>query len=217
MDPIDTSIQADFEDALLRIDRVGAASIVEKILPQNHDISQLENLMVSTLEKIGRDWESGSVSLSQIYMSSVICEELFDQFFADNDVQLKKTPRLAIAVLQDYHSLGKRMVRSVLRASGYAVEDLGEGLDPSELAHQAIKKNVDILLISTLMLPSALRVREVREQLTSLGSKMQIIVGGAPFRLDPDLWIQVGADADGHTAADIVQSVNNIWKGGTSI
>ena len=45
------------------------------------------------------------------------------------------------------------------------------------------------------MLRSALRVSDVKKQLQQQGVKTKIIVGGAPFRFDAQLWQEVGADA----------------------
>ena len=53
----------------------------------------------------------------------------------------------------------------------------------------------------------ALKVKELREL---LGSDVGIVVGGAPFRFDPLLWREVGADAFGRTAADAVNIVAHL-------
>jgi trimethylamine corrinoid protein len=61
---------------------------------------------------------------------------------------------------------------------------------------------IRVLLISVLMLSSALKIKTVKELLTVQGLDVRIIVGGAPFRFDPDLWREVGADAMCHTASE---------------
>jgi trimethylamine corrinoid protein len=47
-------------------------------------------------------------------------------------------------------------------------------------------------------------VAEVR---AALPAQVRIVVGGAPFRFDAELWRQVGADAMGRTAADALDIV----------
>ena len=64
-------------------------------------------------------------------------------------------------------------------------------------------------MISVLMLPSALKVREVRQRLDEHDSDIKILVGGAPFLFDSQLWQDVGADAMGQTATDAVRIVEN--------
>jgi methanogenic corrinoid protein MtbC1 len=64
------------------------------------------------------------------------------------------------------------------------------------------------------MLPSAWQVKDVKEKLDASGSTVKIVVGGAPFRLDQQLWKRVGADAVGYTASDAIGIVRSIVKGG---
>ena len=205
---------AEFESALLKINRVKAAEIFEKCYLQTNNIDMLENVAINSLERIGDKWEKGSVSLSQVYMSSIICENLIDHYLPKFDVTSKKeAPRMAIAVLQDYHALGKRIVYSVLRAGGYEVLDFGQGLNVEKLVQKTMENGIGILLISTLMLPSALKVKKVKEALMAEGAHTKIIVGGAPFRFDCNLWKSVGADADGKNASNVIKTIEYVLKG----
>ena len=115
-------------------------------------------------------------------------------------------PRMAIATLEDFHLLGKQMVFSAVRASGYQLLDYKRGR-VKEIADRAIDDRIEILFISTLMLPSALRIREVREHLDAAGFPIKLVVGGAPFRFDDQLWQEVKADAAGRTADEAVQII----------
>lgn len=211
MDSID-AIVTNFETALLQINRVKAAGIFDDCLSQGNGFALLETLVIRSLERIGSNWENGSVSLSQVYMSGIICEELIDSYMPRFNIQRKNNSKLAIGVLQDNHALGKRIVYSILRASGSNIVDFGHGLSVSALVQKTIENNIDILLISTLMLPSALKVREVRELLSSEGASTKIIVGGAPFRLDTNLWRIVGADAYGNNASSAIEIIEEMVR-----
>ena len=204
----------DFLTALLQIDRIKATEIFESIYLRNKDFELLEHLIMEALEKIGVAWEDGQLSLSQVYMSGVICEELIENYIPKSTVSYKKTPKIAIAVLQDHHALGKRIVYSILRAGGYDPVDFGQGLSEKEIVEKTIKENIDILLISTLMLPSALKVKKVVESLRESGSLVKIVVGGAPFRLDSSLWQKVNADADGKNGTEVTKVIERLTEGG---
>lgn len=205
----------EFEKALLQINRVKATEIFEKNnLKSDNSIELLESLAIESLKRIGEGWENGSISLSQVYMSGVICEELIEEYLPISKIKPKKTPKLAIAVLQDHHALGKRIVYSVLRAAGFDVLDFGQGLGVDDLVQKTIENEIQILLISTLMLPSALKVKAVKEKLTTVGAPTKIIVGGAPFRLDSNLWKRVNADADGKNASSVIKTIETMLKGG---
>ena len=77
-----------------------------------------------------------------------------------------------------------------------------------------VKDNkIEILLISVLMLPSALKIKKVKKMLVERGLDIKIIVGGAPFRFDDQLWQEVGADAMCETASQAVSVVNKVMGG----
>ena len=146
------------------------------------------------------------MALSQVYMSGRICEELVEQVLPPSDPDRKHQPRSAIVVLCDYHMLGKRIVYSQMRASGFELFDYGR-MDVDELVERALADQIRVLLISVLMLPSALKVKQVCARLKAAGAPIRIAVGGAPFLFDDRLWQEVGADAMGHNAADAVSLV----------
>jgi monomethylamine corrinoid protein len=202
-------LKDEFIVALLQVDRIKAAEIFDKFSSKASK-SILENMIVSAMEQIGHGWEKGTISLAQVYMSGVICEELIDKYLPAKGISRKDIPKMGIAVLQDYHVLGKRIVCSVLRSGGYELTDYGHGLGPDEVVENVEKDKPEILLISTLMLSSALKVKEVIEKLALRGIKVKVIVGGAPFRLDRELWKTVGADANGKNASDIIKIIERM-------
>lgn len=206
----------DFQRALLQIDRIRAGEIFEITYRKNNDFEPLEQLTMEALERIGTGWEAGQFSLSQVYMSGIICEELIERYMPKYRAAYKENPKIAIAVLLDNHALGKRIVYSVLRAGGYDLIDFGQGLSVEEIVKKTIEEGVEILLISTLMLPSALKVKKTVEALREHGSSVKVIVGGAPFRLDPSLWKKVNADADGKNGTKVKQIIESFTEGGPS-
>jgi methanogenic corrinoid protein MtbC1 len=175
---------------------------------------EVEALIVPALELIGKDWEEGRIALSQVYMSGRQCEAIMEDLATGPDGAARSGPRIAIAVLEDYHLLGMRLVSSVLRASGFSLIIYGR-MELEALASRAAADGVEILLISVLMLRSALRVRELRRRLDSSGRGPALAVGGAPFRLDKELWREVGADGTADTASGAVALVRRLAEGRT--
>jgi len=203
---------AELERALLSLDRLAASQVLSGAGETRDPIERIEKLVAPSLDRIGEAWERGDVALSQVYMSGRICEELVDALLPPGHLSRKDQPKMAIAALEDYHLLGKRIVRSMLRAGGYAVLDYGR-IDVDGLVRCALADDVEVLLISTLMLPSALRVRDVRRRLDRERAGIRIVVGGAPFRFDDQLWREVGADAMGSSASEAVEIVGRLVEG----
>lgn len=203
----------DFMRALLAMDRVGARQALLAAAAESDAPIVTEDVVTPALERIGDDWEQGVISLAQLYMAGRIAEQVVSEMLPPAAARSSERPRLAIAVLEDHHALGKRLVLSALRASGYAVADYGHGVAVADLVQRCQTDKPRVLLISTLMLPSALRVRDVVRQLALPGSPPAVVVGGAPFRLDPGLWREVGADATGRNSAEAVHLVEHFLGG----
>lgn len=199
-------------EALLALDTSRVAALFEEAAGRVGAVRAVEEMMMPALVRMGEEWEAGNIALSQTYMSSRICEKLVDRVLPYSEEDRNRQPKTAIVVLGDYHTLGKRMVLSVMRTSGLPVLDYGR-MEPGELVERVLIDGVKILLISVLMLPSALQVREVRSALDARGAGVKIGVGGAPFLFDPELWREVGADAMGRSAADAVTIVRG-WREG---
>ncbi len=201
-----SQLASEFQQALLSIDRVR----VKKLLMQSMEVLPafeiIEKMIFPALERIGEYWENGKIALSQVFMSGRICEEVVDTLLPPGAPERKEQPKMAVAVFEDHHVMGKRIVYSMLRASGFELLDYGR-VETKSLIQRTKDDSVEVLLLSTLMLPSALRIKEVRER---LNSDVKIVVGGAPFRFDEQLWQEVGADAMGKSASDAVKIVSQI-------
>ena len=198
-----------FREALESLDRVGAERIFQSALQEMTPINAVEQIVAPALEQVGVSWEEGRVALSQVYMSGRFCEELVDRALPASDPDRKHQPRSAIVVLNDYHMLGKRIVYSVLRASGFELFDYGR-MDVDQLVDRVLADKVRVLLISVLILPSALKVRDVCTKLKDAGAEVKVVVGGAPFLFDEQMWREVGADAMGRSAPDAVNILKDL-------
>lgn len=205
-----TRLAVRFYDSLKAMDRLVALGIADEAAADG--LAFVESAVVPALERLGEDWERGAVALSQVYMGGRIAEDVVDRILPPTSPQRIHQPPMAIAVLEDYHLLGKRIVYSALRAAGFELQDFGGGLSPEALADKAAAAGIRILLVSTLMFPSALRVGRVRRLLNERGSSVKIVVGGAPFRFDARLWTDVGADAMGAGAGEAVAIVRRLME-----
>ena len=175
--PVPTEHKENFETALLAIDQIAAKALIAELGLLYTPLQIVENLIAPVLDRIGEGWERGRIALSQVYMSGRICEDLVNDLLPPNASDLKRRPKMAIAVLEDYHVLGKRIVYAHLRSCGYDIIDYGQGIDAEALANRTISDNIEILLISTLMLRSALKVVQV----SSVPWLLQLLLFPLPF------------------------------------
>ena len=203
---------ASFTEALLSVDKNRCDKLLQDFYSTNHSFVIVEEIISAALQNIGDGWEEGTVSLAQVYMSGIICEELFETYVQPNAEPIDGQCRAAMAVLLDQHALGKRIVLTIVKAHGYQVQDFGCGLNIEQLAELAQENDIALLLISTLMLHAALKVKELKAALSARGLRTKVIVGGAPFRFDPELWQRVAADGFCRNAVDAIEALKREVK-----
>lgn len=196
---------------LIDMDRIGTRSYIDSLAAKTSYSKVIETIIAKTLEEVGKKWEEGILSLSQVYMSGRICEELVDEILPPGNNQRKNQPKMAITVFEDSHMLGKRIVYATIRSAGFYITDYGK-TDIKSLTAHLHKDTPEILFISVLMLPSALHLKAFICELRKDFPSTKVIVGGAPFLYDEGLWKEIGADAMGHTATDAIMILEQVMK-----
>ena len=196
-----------FTEALLSMDRLVLEKLLTNEIQRRSPINFVEEVIVGSLERIGEAWQQGTVSLSQVYMAGRLCEQLVDDILPPAAPKRKHQPKMAICTLSDHHKLGKSIVYSILRASGFELIDY-DTVDVADLVERVRNDQIKILLISVLMLSSALKIKEVHELLKANALQVKIIVGGAPFRFDDNLWKEVGADGMCRSASEVARVIS---------
>lgn len=206
-----SDLVGDFTDALLSLDRLATKELISAATQTISPLRFVEDVAVVALDRIGQAWQEGRVSLSQVYMAGRICEQLIDEILPPASPERKDQPKMAICTLVDHHKLGKIIVYSLLRASGFELSDFNT-MDIEDLVKRVQDEGVKVLLISVLMLPSALKIKKVKDLLDKNNLTVRIIVGGAPFRFDKNLWREVGADGMCGSASEAVGLITEIMK-----
>lgn len=197
----------DFENALLSLNRIKVKDILVENTTSGDFIDTLEQIVVPTMESMGLKWENGEIALSQIYMGGRICEEIVDEMLPKTKSKRVDDPNLGLVVFNDYHTLGKRIVYTFLRASGYDLVDYGQENSIDNLITHLKEDKIEILLVSVLMLNSALHLKELIARIQQEGMNVKVVVGGAPFRFDKDLYKEIGADAMATNASKVIDVI----------
>lgn len=163
-----------------------------------------------TVNAIGGKFE---LNLAQHFMISQIAAEVTEEMLP----RFKTSPQIigyiVIGTAQgDLHSLGKRIVTGCLKAQMIAYTDLGVNVPPERFVDEAVACQAQVIGISAMMVHTArgengcLRVRQILKT-RGLEDKIKIIVGGAPYRFDQQLYKIVQADAwaeNGITAGKVI-------------
>jgi methylmalonyl-CoA mutase cobalamin-binding domain/chain len=162
----------------------------------------------------------GEISLAQSFVAAQIAAEVTDEMVPRFRGSPAAAGRVVIGTAPgDFHGLGKRIVVGCLKAAMFDVHDLGLSVTPERFVDEAVAREAQVIGISAMMDRTARGedgCRRVRRLLRERGleGRIKIAVGGAPFRLDHQLYRAVEADAwaengirAGRVVADLVKQV----------
>jgi len=219
----DRTALADFQNTLIgavrRADRTGANALIDSWAVHYGYDHLFVNVLEPVLEKIGEEWRaSESFSIAQAYVAAKIAEDLLVKAAEHRQLGQPPQPTKGTVVLgnieEDFHGLGRRMVATFLRSEGWSVEDLGNDVLPQDFVDKAQETGARVIGVSAMMMTTARNVRKLREEIDSRGltGRIQLAVGGAVFRLYPDLVKEVGGDGTSASALGAPHLIAELWE-----
>ncbi len=213
-----TKIITAYNEAVFDTDRDQAFHVIHQaiaqgVTPEEIVFQVVIPAMELMIKSISEDFDA---NLAQHFMASQIASQVTDEMVA----QFKTSPHTLGTVIigtshGDMHTLGKRIVGGCLRSLMINVVDLGVNVAAERFVEAAIEHDAGVIAISSMMMHTArsefgcTQVREILKQ-RQLEDKIKLVVGGAPYRWDANLYKIVQADAwaeDGVTAAKIIKEL----------
>jgi methanogenic corrinoid protein MtbC1 len=177
----------------------------------------VNDLLEPVLQRVGEDWSRERISLAQGYVAGKIAEDvLLAAASSHGDLRLDvKGPVILGNVEDDYHSLGRKMVGVFLRAAGWKIVDLGNDVSPAAFVDAAVEHGARVIGVSAMMLTTAENIRAVRAELDARGlsGRIRMAVGGAVFKLRPELVREVGGDGTAASAIQAPALFERLWAG----
>ena len=207
-------------ESIRMADRTRARALIENWAIAKGYVSVVMDLLSPALEIIGRGWSEGSgeVSLSQGYVAAKIAEEVMgkvlEQRSKNSEPYASKGPVVLGNIQDDYHPLGRKMVVSFLRLEGWEVHDLGVDASAKDLVDTAQIAGARVVGASAMMYSTAKNVLLLRQEIDrrGLNGRLQLAVGGAVFKLRPELVEELGADGTAPTALHAPALFEELWQ-----
>lgn len=201
-----------FKEALFDTDRSGAIRVIHDAMAQGASpedaVFRIVLPAIETQEQAVQE-----MNLSQHFMTA----QIVSQVTAELIPQFSQKPGSPGTVIigtapGDLHALGKSIVIGCLKARMVNIVDLGSSVSAERFVEEAASHNASVIAISAMMVHTARSpegCQKVRRLLQERGmeDRVKIVVGGAPFRFDPNLYRVVKADAwaeDGLAAASLI-------------
>ena len=200
---------------MLEAERERAVAMLLEFAAASGFQAAVGDVLEPVLERIGEAWCRERISLAQGYVAGKIAEDLLvAAASSQGDLMLDvKGPVVIGNVEDDYHSLGRKMVSVFLRAAGWKVVDLGNDVLPSDFIDAALEHGARVIGVSAMMLTTAENIRAVRAELDARGlsGRIRLAVGGAVFKLRPELVREVGGDGSAPSAIQAPALFDRLW------
>ncbi|MFQ6076166.1 MAG: B12-binding domain-containing protein [Candidatus Bathyarchaeia archaeon] len=171
--------------------------------------------MAAGMKIVGERFENKEYFLSELIVSAEVMKEgmkIVEPYLKPGQVEAKG--RVVLATVEgDLHDIGKNIVATLLRASGFEVTDLGVDVPTEEIVDAVRENKPQILGMSALTTLTMTEMGVVIKALekADLRRKLKVIVGGTA--VTEEFAEKIGAD---HRAADAVGGVDRCrqWVSG---
>lgn len=213
-----------YNAAVTDTNRIEALQVVREAIEDGvtpEDI--IFKVVVPNIEMMVKSFsESFDTNLAQHFIASQIASEITEEMIPRFKSGTKNIGKIVIGnAYGDFHGLGKKIVMGCLKAQMIEPVDLGLNVAAEQFVRQAIDQDAQVIGISSMMVHTArgtngcLKVREILKK-EKLEDKIKVIVGGAPYRFNPELYKIVKADSwahDGIIAAKLItQLIQEVKK-----
>ena len=179
--------------------------------------------MVAMQDGLGRGmkaisdlFDEGEMFVPQILMAAEAFEAAVAIITSGLTEEAKSKTKLGKVIVHtvqgDIHDVGKNIVKTMLRASGFEVIDMGRDVPVDDVVKKAIEEDVDIITGSALMTTTMPVQREIIKALEEQGvrKKFKCMFGGAPVTQE---WVdKIGADGYGENAAEAITKAKELVK-----
>lgn len=191
--------------------REAALAIVqEAIAGTESPVDVYVDIFQSALYEVGRRWQTASLTIAEEHMATATTQFILGVLHEQLPPTRRRRGTVVVAgVVGDRHVVGASIVANVLDGDGWDVRFLGSDVSPEAVVAAIDRSRADLLAISVTLGRGVPDARNLIALVRASSPKPpRIVVGGAAFRSDPDLWRAVGADgfaADARSVADVAR------------
>ncbi len=193
----------------------GVVELVQQALDEGISPSDILNKAVSPgMEKVGERYENGDYLIPDMLAAAECVSEateILEPMLLEGDV--KSRGKFIIATVEDdLHDIGKNIVSTLLRGSGFEVEDLGVGVKADKIVQAVEEKKASYLGLSALLTTTMGHMEDVINLLKEKGlrDQVKVCVGGAP--VSEEFAKKIGADVYGEDAFDAIHKLEKMAR-----
>ncbi|MBC7252080.1 MAG: corrinoid protein [Anaerolineae bacterium] len=177
-------------------------ALVQQALDQGMEPSQIFDACRQGMVLVGERYESGEYFVSDLMLAA----EIFKQVAAILEPVMGGAAadtrgKVVLGTVKgDIHDIGKNLVVSMLRASGFEVHDLGVDVPPAKFVEAVKETGAKVVGLSGLLTVAFDAMKETVAAFDEAGLRpgVKIMIGGGP--VNESVQAYTGADAWGDSA-----------------
>lgn len=188
------------------------ATFTEELLKTKDSMEIVNQILIPALDKIGSQFEKGTIFLPQLIMSAGVAQAAFEvirkHMIQSDSAPISKGKIVIATVKGDVHDIGKNIVKVLLENYGYDVIDLGKDVEYQAVIDAVRENDVKLVGLSALMTTTLVSMENTIKLLRENNLDCKVMVGGAV--LTPDYAVEIGADfyaKDAKESVDIAKKV----------
>ena len=178
-----TDSTGDLKQNIIDGDIENSVTNIKALLKDNPPSIMIEKFIVPAMNEVGRRYQEKIFFLPHLIASADAVKKILPYIKeklpkSGDDSRIKI---LFATVKGDVHDIGKNIIISILESFNYNVIDLGKDVPAKKIVEAAIKNNVDIIGLSTLMTTTIPSMKSSVDLIieTSELDMVKIFIGGA--------------------------------------
>lgn len=196
------------KNAVLTYEVDSAKEIAQEILEKGGDpLEAIDNGLAVGIKIVGERFGAGEIFLPELIMGAETMKaamSILEPALPAGGAGRQSMGKVLIGtVSDDIHEIGKNLVATLLSSNGFEVIDLGTNIPKTQFEKKVDEIKPDILALSALMTTTMPHMKEVVTDLTSSGSSVKTMIGGAP--VTDDYAKKIGATGFSEDASGAVE------------
>ena len=201
------------KDSLVNLDEESFMKYLEELISSGEDPWKIIlGPMSEAMEEIGKLFEEGEYFIAEMLKAASIFKKALDKLGIGAEGGGNLGTVVIGTVKGDVHDIGKSLVATMLKASGFKVIDLGVDVDADTFIRAVKEYRADILAMSSLLTTTrdymSVVIRRLEEE--GLRGRVKVLIGG--LSTSPEFAKSIGADGWAKNAIEAVEVAKSLLR-----
>jgi 5-methyltetrahydrofolate--homocysteine methyltransferase len=198
---------------LVNLDEESFMKYLEELISSGEDPWKIIlGPMSEAMEEIGKLFEEGEYFIVEMLKAASIFKKALDKLGIGAEGGGSLGTVVIGTVKGDVHDIGKSLVATMLKASGFKVIDLGVDVDADTFIRAVKEHRADILAMSSLLTTTrdymGVVIRRLEEE--GLRERVKVLIGG--LSTSPEFAKSIGADGWAKNAIEAVEVAKSLLR-----